>query len=286
MRFARATVICAALCLLAACRGEPNGAAGERAGPPAAGAPGPRGAEGGTLPRPRPAGGDLPTAPGLRDDGGPVRRPPLPGRSAGIPDAPPVGPSRPWTISPIRGELRRALVPRNWRPGCPVALDDLRWLTVAYRGFDGRRRVGPIVVHEAVAGDVRWAFRQLYRAGFPIERVALPRRFRDLPRSETWDDTRNVTSGFNCRPVTDGTSWSQHAYGLAIDINPLQNPYVRGNGSVLRRAARPYRDRSLDRPGMIREGDVVVRAFDAIGWEWGGRWRTLKDYMHFSATGG
>lgn len=196
------------------------------------------------------------------------------------------GPTRPWTISPIRGELRRALVPRNWRPGCPVPLDDLRWLTVAYRGFDGRRRVGPIVVHEAVAEDVRWVFRRLFRAGFPIKRVALPRRFRDLPRSETWDDTRNVTSGFNCRPVTDGTSWSQHAYGLAIDINPLQNPYVRPDGSVLRRAARPYRDRSLDRPGMIHEGDAVVRAFDAIGWEWGGRWRTLQDYMHFSATGG
>lgn len=203
----------------------------------------------------------------------------------GIPLLPEVGPTRPWTISPIRGELRRALVPRNWRPGCPVPLDDLRWLTVAYRGFDGRRRVGPIVVHEAVAEDVRWVFRRLFRAGFPIKRVALPRRFRDLPRSETWDDTRNVTSGFNCRPVTDGTSWSQHAYGLAIDINPLQNPYVRPDGSVLRRAARPYRDRSLDRPGMIHEGDAVVEAFDAIGWEWGGRWRTLKDYMHFSATG-
>jgi hypothetical protein len=94
-----------------------------------------------------------------------------------------------------------------------------------------------------------------------------------------------VTAGFNCRPVTDGRSWSRHAYGLAIDINPLQNPYVRGDGSVLRRAALPYRDRSLDLPGMIHEGDVVVRSFDAIGWEWGGRWRTLKDYMHFSATG-
>ncbi|HXF73587.1 MAG TPA: M15 family metallopeptidase, partial [Actinomycetota bacterium] len=202
------------------------------------------------------------------------------------PAAPVVGPARPWAIVPIRGELRRALVPRNWRPGCPVPLDDLRWLTVAYRGFDGRRHVGPIVVHEAVAEDVRWVFRRLFRAGFPIKRVALPRRYRDLPRSETWDDTRNVTSGFNCRPVTDGTSWSQHAYGLAIDINPLQNPYVRGDGSVLRRAARPYRDRTLRLPGMIHEGDVVVRAFDAIGWEWGGRWRTLKDYMHFSATGG
>jgi hypothetical protein len=167
-----------------------------------------------------------------------------------------------------------------------VPLAELRWLTVAYRGFDGRRHVGPIVVHEDVAEDVRWVFRRLFRAGFPIKRVALPRRFRDLPRSETWDDTRNVTSGFNCRPVTDGTSWSQHAYGLAIDINPLQNPYVRGDGSVLRRAARPYRHRGLDRPGMIHEGDVVVRAFDAIGWGWGGRWRTLKDYMHFSATGG
>ena len=78
---------------------------------------------------------------------------------------------------------------------------------------------------------------------------------------------------------------SQHSYGWAVDINPLQNPYVRADGTVLRRPARRYLDRSQDLPGMIHEGDVVVRAFERIGWSWGGRWTTIRDDMHFSLTG-
>lgn len=101
-----------------------------------------------------------------------------------------------------------------------------------------------------------------------------------------WDKSRrSVTASFNCRPATGSTSLSHHSYGWAVDINPLQNPYVRGDGTVLRAVALPYRNRSLDRKGMIHEGDIVVRSFDRIGWEWGGRWHTLKDYMHFSLTG-
>lgn len=194
------------------------------------------------------------------------------------------GPNRAWVISPIREPHRAVLVPRNWRPGCPVPLTDLRWLTIRYWGFDGETHRGPIVVNERVAEDVRWVFRQIFHARFPIKHITLPGRYR--PKRDGWDTTRSVTAGFNCRPATGNPGvWSQHAYGLAIDINPLQNPYVRSNGSVLRRAAKPYRDRSLERLGMIRESDVVVRSFDAIGWGWGGRWVTLKDYMHFSLTG-
>jgi D-alanyl-D-alanine carboxypeptidase len=81
------------------------------------------------------------------------------------------------------------------------------------------------------------------------------------------------------------SSWSQHAYGLAVDVNPIQNPYVGADGDVRNNHARPYRDRSLRRPGMIHPGDVVVRAFAAAGWDWGGSWRGGKDYMHFSLTG-
>lgn len=205
--------------------------------------------------------------------------------AAGPPDGPTLsGPHRPWAISEIGPEHRAALVPRNWRPGCPVALEDLRWLTVAYHGFDGEVHVGPLVVNERVAEDVRWVFRRLFRAGFPINRIALPPRYR--PWADRWEDRSNITSAYNCRPATGNPgSWSHHAFGWAVDINPLQNPYVRSDGSVLRRVAQYYRDRSIDRLGMIHEGDVVVRSFDAIGWGWGGRWRTLKDYMHFSLTG-
>jgi len=189
-----------------------------------------------------------------------------------------------WNISTIGPTERDLLMPRNWRRGCPVPLESLRWLTVTYQGFDGEVKAGPLVVNERVAEDVLWVFRRLFRADFQIRHIALPARYH--PHAKHYDWTRSVTSGFNCRPVTDTRHiWSQHSYGWAIDLNPLQNPYVRSDGSVLRHAAKPYRDRSLDLPGMIGPGDVAVRSFAAIGWGWGGNWNTLKDYMHFSLIG-
>ncbi len=126
-------------------------------------------------------------------------------------------------------------------------------------------------------------FERLFARGFRIQRIDLPPRYR--PDRDRWDDRRNLTSSFNCRPVTENPgTWSQHAYGWAIDINPVQNPYVRGNGSVLRKVAKPFRDRSLDHPGMVRAGGPVVRLFAGIGWGWGGGWSSIKDYMHFSLT--
>ncbi len=95
----------------------------------------------------------------------------------------------------------------------------------------------------------------------------------------------NVTSGFNCRSTTGATAFSQHSYGRAIDLNPIQNPYVRGD-AVQPPAGRDYVDRSDRRPGMVLANDAVVRAYAAVGWEWGGEYRSLKDYQHFSANGG
>ncbi len=173
----------------------------------------------------------------------------------------------------------------NWHPGCPVGLVDLRHVHVSYWDLEGRVRSGPLVVHERVAGDVLWVFHRLFEARFPIHRIELPRAYRPARRID-WFNTRNRTAAFNCRPATGNPgSLSHHSYGWAIDINPLQNPYVASDGSVLRRAVRPYTDRSLRRPGMIYRAGVVVRAFARIGWEWGGDWLTIKDYMHFSLTG-
>jgi hypothetical protein len=181
--------------------------------------------------------------------------------------------------------LRERLSGRNWRAGCPVPIEDLRHVRVSYWDFDGAVRSGPLVVNERVADDVLWVFRQLFRARFQIHRIDLPPRYH-TPRPEDYENTRNLTSSFNCRPATGNEgSLSHHSYGWAIDINPLQNPYVRSDGSVLRRIVKPFRDRSLRRPGMIHPGDVVVRSFARIGWYWGGNWSTLKDYMHFSLTG-
>jgi hypothetical protein len=188
-------------------------------------------------------------------------------------------------VTRIDPALRRELVGRNWHAGCPVPIEDLRVLTVAYWGFDGQEHSGPLVVNRLVADDVVWVFGRLFRARFRIHKISLPARYRP-PRPEDWFNTKNRTAAFNCRPATGNPgSLSQHSYGWAIDINPLQNPYVRGDGTVLRRAAAPYRDRSLHRRGMIHPNDVVVRSFAQIGWEWGGDWTTIKDYMHFSLTG-
>lgn len=175
----------------------------------------------------------------------------------------------------------------TWRPGCPVDLSDFRLLTLRYWGFDGTVHEGPMVVNESVAADVVWVFRQLFEARFPIKRMHLSRRYR--PNHDDPNDKRDYTAAFNCRPVITprgplGT-WSQHSYGWAIDINPIENPYVGADGYVRNRNARPFRDRSLDVPGMIHSGDVVVRSFAAIGWGWGGSWSSGPDYMHFSLTG-
>ena len=177
---------------------------------------------------------------------------------------------------------RADMTPTVWRRGCPVALKDLRHVSLPYIGFGGRARRGAVVVNRTVAGKVVGAFRDLYRARFRI------RRMRPI-QAYGGDDFRSIeadnTSAFNCRPATGSRTWSRHAYGLAIDINPIENPYVSG-GRTSHRASRPYLNRSRVRRGMAVEGGALVRAFDARGWGWGGRWRGVTDYQHFSSTGG
>jgi D-alanyl-D-alanine carboxypeptidase len=190
-------------------------------------------------------------------------------------------------VSPLPASLAAEMRGTTWQPGCPVALSDLRLLTLRYWGFDGQVQQGPMVVNQGVASQVVSVFRRLFQARFPIQQLHLAVQYR--PDQDDPNDTRNYTDGFNCRPVVTArgplSSWSQHAFGLAIDINPIQNPYVASDGYVRNNHARPYRDRSLRRPGMIHSGDVVVRAFAAVGWGWGGSWKGAKDYMHFSTTG-
>ena len=178
---------------------------------------------------------------------------------------------------PVRARMKGS----SWRPGCPVALRDLRLVRMTYRRFDGDVRLGRLVVHEDVARDVLDAFEAMYDAGFRIRRMRLVDAY-------DADDDRsmaaNNTSAFNCRYVSGTTRWSEHSYGGAVDINPVQNPWVRGDAVEPERGAH-YRDRGDVRKGMIVEGDVVTRAFDAIGWGWGGRWSSSKDYQHFSSSG-
>ncbi|WP_170219276.1 M15 family metallopeptidase [Nocardioides litoris] len=223
-----------------------------------------------TLPlRPDGYGEVRPTPPTLRDRRYPTR------------DVLPPPPGGRWrgTVGPVTPALASRLA---WEPGCPVALADLRYLTVSFRGFDGAPHTGELVVAASVADDVVEVFRTAYAAGFPIEEMRLtsPAEL-DLP--PTGDG--NNTSAYVCRPTTGQTSgWSAHAYGLAIDVNPFQNPYEKGD-LVLPELASSYLDRDRRRPGMLDADDVVVRGFERAGWTWGGEFRTLLDYQHLSATG-
>ena len=183
------------------------------------------------------------------------------------------------TITPVS----RAQLGTSWHAGCPVGPSALRLVVVPYWGFDGRRHQGSLVVNASVAVRVSGIFGRLYRARFPIRRITPVAAFGG---SDDRSMAADNTSAFNCRyAVAPGPKrWSVHAYGEAIDVNPVENPYLSG-GKILPPAGRRYVDRSTARPGMARIGGVLVDAFAAAGWQWGGRWGSSPDWQHFSATG-
>ncbi len=167
----------------------------------------------------------------------------------------------------------------SWRSGCPVAPDRLRLLTMSFVNFEGRAQTGELVVHADTAEDILVVFQRLYEGRYPIQSM---RTVDEFGGSDDASMAANNTSAFNCRSAVGSNGWSRHAFGQAIDINPLVNPYVRGS-LVLPPVGEQFTDRTgVHNPALIREGDIVVQSFDAIGWYWGGRWRTLKDYQHFS----
>jgi D-alanyl-D-alanine carboxypeptidase-like protein len=185
------------------------------------------------------------------------------------------------SITVIDPATRAGMVGVSWHAGCPVPIRDLRLLTLDYWGFDGSVHAGRMVVHRDQAVRVRTVFRKLFYGRFPIRRM-------QLIDSYGGDDHRsmaaNNTSAFNCRFVSGTGHWSMHAYGRAVDLNPVQNPWVSGS-EVSPRAGRPYADRSRQARGMVHGGDLVVRAFASVGWKWGGYWTGGKDYQHFSSNG-
>ncbi|MEA2248821.1 MAG: hypothetical protein QOH46_3350 [Solirubrobacteraceae bacterium] len=175
-----------------------------------------------------------------------------------------------------------------WRQGCPVPLSGLRLLTVSYREFDGQASTGQLIVNKSAARPLASVFGRLYRLNFRIRHMRLADAYGPSAGRPRDGD---VSGSFECRqavpsPCTGGLgtgSWSMHAYGLAVDLNPVENPYV-GCGQSRDPAARPYRDRSRHRPGMVTRR--VITAFRSVGWGWGGSWTgNTKDYMHFSSSG-
>jgi hypothetical protein len=181
------------------------------------------------------------------------------------------------TVQPVTGRD----LPYSYRAGCPVGPSQLRLLRVSYWGFDGSAHVGSLVVRDRVARDVVTVFRRLYAARFPIRRLRKVDAYRGSDDASMAADN---TSAFNCRFVSGTRRWSEHAYGEAIDVNPVENPYLQGS-RVSPPAGRRFLDRSRARPGMAVDGGVLVRAFESVGWKWGGRWSGSRDYQHFSTTG-
>ena len=165
----------------------------------------------------------------------------------------------------------------TWRAGCPVAPTVLRRVEVDYLGFDGGTHRGQLVVNEEVVDDVIAIFNDLTRLRYPIEKM---RTVEHYPGAEDELSMRdNNTSAFNCRILGDG--WSLHAYGRAIDINPLVNPYIDSAGDLQPTTAARYLDRRRDDLGLLHSGDAAVRAFTSRGWRWGGDWHNPVDYQHF-----
>ncbi|MBX6386341.1 MAG: M15 family metallopeptidase [Microbispora sp.] len=191
-------------------------------------------------------------------------------------------PSGPPPFSAKIEKVSRDEVRYSWREGCPVPLSGLRKITMTYWGFDDRAHTGTLVVNKKVAEDVASVFGKLYDMRYPIRRMVPV----DVYKGSDYDsiDADN-TSAFNCRNATGSGSWSNHAYGLAVDLNPRENPYVYADGSNAHRNANAFVDRPLKKRGVINSGDRVVRAFEQIGWGWGGSWSGAKDYQHFSENG-
>lgn len=183
------------------------------------------------------------------------------------------------TLTPaLRTQLRRT----SWHPGCPVGLDDLRYLRIAYWGFDHRPHLGEMVANASAVPALRRAFGSLFAGRFPIRRMRLVDDYRGSDYASIQADN---TSAFNCRNATGSSRWSEHASGLAVDVNPIENPYVNTDGTTAHAASNSYLDRHRVRPGMAVPGGKLVRAFDAVGWGWGGRWPLPTDFQHFSVNG-
>ncbi len=181
-------------------------------------------------------------------------------------------------VSPLPEEVQKKMTGISWRKGCPVPMRDMVFIKLRHWSYDDQVQDGELVVHRDVAGDIVGIFEELFDAGFPVEKIWLVDEYNgdDL---ESMED--NNTSAFNCRwKVPRPGVFSQHAFGTAIDINPLVNPY-HSPKLILPKGGAKYTDRSLKVPGMIFKDDVVHRAFTRRGWTWGGDWKRKKDYQHF-----
>ncbi|HKL80453.1 MAG TPA: M15 family metallopeptidase [Mobilitalea sp.] len=181
----------------------------------------------------------------------------------------------------ISEEIKNRINGKSYREECDTPYEELRYLRVLYKGFDGKTYIGELIVNKAITQDIIEIFRELYVIDYPIERIFL---VDDFGADDSQSMEANNTSAFNYRLVAGTTRRSKHSYGTAIDINPLYNPYITehdGNTTVLPENATEYVDRTKDLEYYIRKGDPCYEAFIKRGFTWGGEWKNSKDYQHF-----
>ena len=188
-------------------------------------------------------------------------------------------------ISPITPEVQKRMINGNsWRNTCPVSLSDLQYIQLNHWDFNGKTVSGEMIVHKDIANEVVYIFEELYNLHYPIRQMRLVSDF----KANDWKsiDADN-TSAFNCRPVTGNKKkWSKHAYGRAIDINPLENPYISKTGHISHKGSLKYRKRvhkynTYSDHAVLLKYDKATQVFKKYGWKWGGDWKYSKDYQHF-----
>ncbi|HHD79549.1 MAG TPA: M15 family peptidase [Epsilonproteobacteria bacterium] len=188
-------------------------------------------------------------------------------------------------IKPINQYTKQRMMEGNtWRKGCPVDLKDLRYIRVKHRNFYRSEKMGEMIVHKDVAQEVVEIFRELYTIKYPIRQMRLISDF----RGRDWDSIEaDNTSAFNCRKATGSKNWSKHSYGKAIDINPIENPYISKKGRISHKASlkykkRVHKNRTFSDQAVLLKNDKATQIFKKYGWKWGGEFKAVKDYQHFS----
>jgi hypothetical protein len=188
-------------------------------------------------------------------------------------------------ISTITPEIKQRMIKGNsWRNDCPVALKDLRYLRIKHINFEGEDQMGEMIVHRDVSVEVTEIFEALYHADYPVNKMRL---VSDYQGSDWQSIEADNTSAFNCRKATGSKKFSKHSYGKAIDINPIENPYVFRSGKSSHKASTPYLQRKrrseiTSQRAILLPQDKAVKIFKKYGWKWGGDWSGVKDYQHFS----
>ncbi len=187
-------------------------------------------------------------------------------------------------IKQISVELKNKMIKnKNYHNGCPVQIEDLRTVNVKYYTFDGKINNGDLIVHKNVSNDVVKIFDDLFAIRYPVNKIIPIHYFNSSDFASIEADN---TSAFNCRYATGESGWSKHAYGKAIDINPIENPYVFRSGNTSHKNSVFFLKRVHDKnrkndQAVLVNGDEAIKIFAKYGWGWGGTWNGAKDYQHF-----